>query len=85
MTVSVLSTPLKLWGPRVGNLLVAGGGRLGGLVITGVLRLRCRLRIQGHEFEVVRKPPRLYLACLNCGRETPGIVLDAPQPRLRRA
>ena len=39
----------------------------------------------GHDYEVVRTrgetPARIYLACLTCGAETPGLVFDLPRPR----
>jgi hypothetical protein len=46
-----------------------------------VLSFRCW--IFGHEDWVRRVPGRLYLECLDCGRETPGWTTTREQSRVR--
>jgi hypothetical protein len=39
---------------------------------------------RGHYFTLRSAPARLFLACLECGRETPGWALTLPAPKVKR-
>ena len=42
----------------------------------------CRPDWRRHDWTLVQLPDRLFVRCESCGAESPGIVLDAPRPRI---
>lgn len=70
---------------------VAGRARLLGTVVPNAadaearppspwLLARLRCWCHGHTMELRWAPDRLWLRCVECGRETPGWALDVPRP-----
>lgn len=47
------------------------------------MHLRCL--VHGHQDLCHFEPRRVFLGCVECGRETPGWTLDLPAPRQRFA